>query len=158
MQEKLQGAGRVFILGIGQGGKNDDRLGSAAVKALARKFPAAKNLKIVDAGDAPENYTLDIRRFSPCHVILIDAASGGFDPGTIFLVSETAIVNGAMTSHRPPLSLLIRYIRESIGSPVIVIGVQPASLEPGDTLSATVKTSLSILVRLLTAILLKTGS
>ena len=96
---------------------------------------------------------MDIRRFSPCHVVLIDAAAGGFEPGTIFLVAETAVVNGAMTSHRPPLSLLIRYIRQSIGCPVIIIGMEPASLAPGNKFSAPVKTSIPILVRLLAEVL-----
>jgi len=84
--------------------------------------------------------------------------AGGFAPGTIFLVAETAIVNGAMTSHRPPLSLLIRYIRESIGCPVTIIGMEPASLAPGNKFTPPVKTSLPILARLLAELLSKTGS
>jgi len=135
--------------------KSDDRLGCALARSLAKKLQAEPGIRVVSGGEAPENFTGDIRSFSPSHVILLDAVDHGLKPGTVFLADEQAIRVGDMTSHHLPLKLLMRFLGSSIPCRVILVGVQPRSLRPGSRLSAPVRKTLPRLGEFL-AQLLKT--
>jgi hydrogenase 3 maturation protease len=133
--------------------KGDDRLGCALARALARKLPAGPDIRVVCGGEAPENFTGAIRAFSPSHVILLDAVDHGLEPGTVFLADEEAIAVGDMTSHHLPLRLLMRFLGVSIPCRVILVGVQPFSLRPGNRLSAPVRNTLPRLAEFLAEML-----
>ena len=79
-----------------------------------------------------------MRAFAPSHVILLDAVDHGLEPGTAFLADERSIAMGDMTSHHLPLKLLMRFLGASIPCRVILVGVQPQTLRPGNRLSAPV--------------------
>jgi hydrogenase 3 maturation protease len=96
-------------------------------------------LRVVDGGEAPENFTGAVRAFAPSHVLLLDAVDHGQEPGTAFLADESAIAVGDMTSHHLPLKLLMRFLADSIPCRVLLVGVQPASLRPGRRLSEPVR-------------------
>ena len=149
LQAQLRGATKVFVLGIGMSWKSDDRLGVALAKALAKKLPSGPEIRIISGGEAPENFTGTIRTFSPSHVILLDAVDHGLAPGTAFLADEGSIAVGDMTSHHLPLKLLMRFLGASLPCRVILIGVQPQTLRPGNRLSAPVKKTLPILAEFL---------
>jgi len=134
--------------------KSDDRLGLALARALARELPADPRLSVVSGGEAPENFTGQVRAFAPSHVILIDAVDHGQAPGTAFLVDESAITVGDMTSHRLPLKLLMRFLAASIPCRVILVGVQPQTLLPGKRLSAPVRRTVAPLAGFLVETLL----
>jgi len=131
--------------------KGDDRLGVALARALAKKLPACPDIRIVSGGEAPENFTGAIRAFSPSHVVLLDAVDRGLAAGTAFLADENSIVVGDMTSHHLPLLLLMRFLNASIPCRVILVGVQPLSLRPGNRLSPPVKKTLPFLAEFLAA-------
>lgn len=133
--------------------KGDDRLGCALARALARKLPAEAKIRIVSGGEAPENFTGAIRAFAPSHVVLLDAVDHGLAAGTVFLADEGAIAVGDMTSHHLPLRLLMRFLSASIPCRVILVGVQPFSLRPGNRLSAPVRKTLPLLAEFLAAAL-----
>ena len=122
--------------------KSDDRLGCALAQALAKRLKAEPGICVISGGEAPENFTGAIRAFSPSHVILLDAVDHGLEPGTVFLAEEQAISVGDMTSHHLPLKLLMRFIGASIPCRVILVGVQPQNLRPGNRLSGPVKKTL----------------
>lgn len=153
LREQLQGAGKVFVLGIGMDWKGDDRLGVALAWALAKKLPACPAIRITSGGEAPENFTGAIRQFLPSHVLLLDAVDHGLEPGTVFLADEQAITIGDMTSHHLPLKLLMRFLSASIPCQVILVGVQPQSLRPGNRFSAPIKKTLPLLAEFLSEIL-----
>lgn len=131
----LTGARRVFVLGIGMDWKSDDRLGAALARAISRALPPDPRLRVVDGGEAPENFTGTVRAFAPSHVLLLDAIDHGLKPGIVFLAEESAITVGDMTSHHLPLKLLMRFLERSLPCRVILIGVQPKTLLPGKRLS-----------------------
>ncbi len=122
--------------------KSDDRLGVALAQALAKKLPAEPHIRIASGGEAPENFTGLLRAFAPSHVVLLDAVDHGLAPGTAFLADEASIEVGDMTSHRLPLKLLMRFLGASIPCRVILVGVQPRTLLPGNRLSAPVRKTL----------------
>jgi hydrogenase 3 maturation protease len=142
---QLQGAEKIFVLGIGMDWKSDDRLGVALAQALAKKLPAVPEIRIISGGEAPENFTGAIRAFLPSHVILLDAVDHGLAPGTAFLADEQSIIVGDMTSHHLPLHLLMRFLGASIPCRVILVGVQPQTLRPGNKLSLPIKKTLPLL-------------
>ena len=129
--------------------KGDDRLGCALARALAKKLPACPDICIVNGGEAPENFTGAIRAFSPSHVILLDAVDHGLEPGTAFIADEHSIPLGDMTSHHLPLRLLMRFLGASLPCQVILVGVQPRTLRPGNRLSAPLKKALPLLAEFL---------
>jgi hydrogenase 3 maturation protease len=155
LSAQLRGAKKIFVLGIGMIWKGDDRLGVALARSLAKKLPAEPDIRVVNGGEAPENFTGSIRAFSPSHVILLDAVDHGLEPGTAFLADERSIAVGDMTSHHLPLRLLMRFIGNSIPCRVILIGVQPQTLLPGNRLSAPVKKTLPPLAEFLAKFLLE---
>ena len=155
LREQLQGAEKVFVLGIGMDWKGDDRLGCALARALAKKLPACPNIRIISGGEAPENFTGAIRRFLPSHVLLLDAVDHALEPGTVFLADERSITVGDMTSHHLPLHLLMRFLGASLPCRVILVGVQPQTLRPGNRLSAPIKKTLPLLAEFLAEILLE---
>lgn len=133
--------------------KSDDRLGCALARALAlalaKKLPLCPDIRIISGGEAPENFTGAIRAFSPSHVILLDAVDHGLAPGTAFLADERSIAVGDMTSHHLPLPLLMRFLGASLPCRIILVGVQPRTLMPGNKLSAPVKKTLPLLAEFL---------
>ena len=129
--------------------KSDDRLGPVLARALARALPADPRLSVVSGGEAPENFTGAIRAFAPSHVILLDAVDHGLPPGTAFVVDEGAITMGDMTSHRLPLKLLMSFLAASIPCRVILVGVQPRTLQPGKRLSSPVRRTVAPLAAFL---------
>ena len=133
--------------------KSDDRLGVVLARALAKKLPSESAIRIVSGGEAPENFTGAIRAFSPSHVILLDAVDHGLAPGTAFLADEHAIAVGDMTSHHLPLKLLMRFLGASIPCRVILVGIQPQNLRPGNRLSAAVQKTLTALAEFLAGVL-----
>jgi hydrogenase 3 maturation protease len=149
LRAQLRGAEKIFVLGIGMGWKSDDRLGVALARALAKKLPAAADIRIISGGEAPENFTGAIRAFAPSHVVLLDAVDHNLAPGTVFLADEDSIAVGDMTSHHLPLRLLMRFLGASIPCRVILVGVQPQTLLPGNRISAPVQKTLPRLAEFL---------
>ena len=145
----IAGAERVFVLGIGMDWKSDDRLGSTLARALARALPREPRLRVVDGGEAPENFTGTARDFAPSHVILLDAIDRGLAAGTAYLVEEKDLTLGDMTSHRLPLKLLMRFLGESIPCRVLLVGVQPKSLLTGNRLTRPVRRAVKPLAQFL---------
>jgi hydrogenase 3 maturation protease len=146
---QLRGARRIYVLGIGMDWKSDDRLGVALAQALAKKLPAAPDIRIASGGEAPENFTGLLRAFAPSHVVLLDAVDHRLPAGTVFLADEASIEVGDMTSHHLPLKLLMRFLGASIPCRVILVGVQPRTLRPGKRLSAAVRKTLEPLAAFL---------
>jgi hydrogenase 3 maturation protease len=163
ISRKLKGAERLFVLGVGNRRKGDDAAGSLCIRLLAREVtrrkrsspsaggeesgrprasprkPPALEFQVLDAGETPENATGLIRDFRPTHVLIIDAALGGFQPGTINVIDKEKIGDEDISTHRIPLIHLIRYLEETIGCQVILVGIEPIELAWGKPVSPTVR-------------------
>jgi hydrogenase 3 maturation protease len=78
---------------------------------------------------------------------------GGQRPGTISLVDKKKIRQEDVSTHRLPLSLLVRYLEETIGCRVIVVGIEPKDVAWGKPASAAVRTAAARLAAWLAGIL-----
>ncbi len=124
---------RLAILGVGQALRGDDGVGLAVVRGL-RPY-AHPNLLLVEAAHAPENCTGQVRRFAPDLVLLVDAAQMDEPPGTIRWLDWRNCDGLSASTHTMPLSLLGEYFTAVLHCEVALIGIQPASLDLGETLS-----------------------
>jgi len=135
LRERLGGAARVAIVGIGDELQVHDRLGILAGREIeALHLPGAR---VFLAGTVPEAVTGPIRRFHPEHILLLDAADLGERPGTVAVIGPERVVMRAPSTHSLPLSVVIRYLEESLRVPVTLIGIQPDLASDAADLTAT---------------------
>ena len=123
---------RVAVIGVGNMARGDDAAGALVARALlAGRASLPKKALVVDAGEVPENFTGVVRAFSPDLAVVSAAARGGRPPGTVFLIDPADIADEDLSTHRIPLPRLARYIRETMDCRVLLVGIEPASLERG---------------------------
>jgi hydrogenase 3 maturation protease len=136
----LKDARRVAIVGIGSDLRADDAAGVEVVRSL-RGHLKSPNVLLIDGGVAPENFTSQIKKFRPTHVIMIDATDLGSKPGTASIVDLNTITGPSIFSHRLPLSIFADYLRAQDETKIILIGIQPANARVGAEMSKEVKKS-----------------
>jgi hydrogenase 3 maturation protease len=175
---ELRAAKRLFVLGVGNPDRADDGAGSRCVRLLQREMTKTQSITPpchVDRPSGakssrrsssrlfyrpvfPESMTGPIRIFRPTHVLVIDAASAGHPPGTVFFINKKKVSEDDLTTHRIPLSQLVRYLEESVGCRVILLGIEPGTIAAGRTVSPEVKAAVSALSSALTDTLVKLHS
>ncbi|MEM1658903.1 MAG: hydrogenase 3 maturation endopeptidase HyCI [Candidatus Jordarchaeales archaeon] len=151
LRELLKGARRVAVIGVGSRFRGDDALGLEVARRL--KGAGLRGVLVVEAETVPENFTGELRRFHPSHVLLVDAAHFGGKPGDVVVASGSSSMRGvSFSTHHMPLSMFARFVEASIGSTVVLVGVQPGSLH-GEGLSPEVEDAVSILTKILSEVL-----
>lgn len=141
MKEFLENHDKIAILAIGNEIKGDDGLGPFMARKLSALFQNNKNVAVFDGGTVPENYTGSVRDFDPTHIILIDAVEMGEENGYIRVVKKEEIYNYNISTHSMPISFLIKYMESTIGSKIILVGIQPKSMGLAEGISKEVDES-----------------
>jgi hydrogenase 3 maturation protease len=126
---------RVAIVGVGNTMRGDDGAGVLVVRALAERLNGASDVLIIDGSTAPENFTGPLRRFRPDLVIEIDAAHLEQPPGTVAWVDWRDADGMSASTHTLPPSVLARFLTADLRCRVSLLGIQPATLEMGCSLS-----------------------
>jgi len=128
---------KLAVLGVGNVSRGDDAAGIRAAEALARLAGAAAGprLKVFVTHEAPENFTGAVRDYGPSHVLVIDAAAGGFPSGAVFVVDPAAIAHDDVSTHRTPLSALAAYLERTANCRVVILGIEPRAFADGAALS-----------------------
>jgi hydrogenase 3 maturation protease len=128
---------RIAILGIGNSLRSDDAAGVLVARRLAqsRLTHDLDSILVIDAGHAPENTTAELRHFAPELVILIDAAEVGGAPGMIRQVEIDEIDGMSASTHTMPLSMLAKYLILELDCEVKILGIQPKSIDIGESVS-----------------------
>jgi hydrogenase 3 maturation protease len=141
IKKEIRAAQRIIVLGVGNISKGDDVVGILCAQELKKRIGrrAGQRLKILFGHDTPENATSKIRKFRPDLILILDAAQGGYKPGTVFIVGKNQIEDDSVSTHTISLALLVSYLEETIGCRVMVIGIQPLNLELGGNVSQPVK-------------------
>ena len=107
-------------MGVGNINAGDDGCGVMAVDMLEKK-----GLKrCFSCGMVPENYLCKVSEMKPELVLIIDAVDFGGNPGEIRYLKGEEVFSGIST-HTAGLDLSARFIRESSGAEVAVLGIQP---------------------------------
>jgi hydrogenase 3 maturation protease len=124
--------GKVVILGIGNVMRQDDGLGSVLASRIKDKVP----FKVFDAETSPENYLEKIIKENPDNIIIIDAVDFGGKPGEFQVLEGQDIKTvNLFSTHNASISLSINYLQSNLKADIIVLLIQPKSINFGDELS-----------------------
>ena len=128
---------RVAIVGIGNEFNGDDAAGVLVARKLSTRECSddAGHVLVIEAGQAPENITGELRRFQPQVVLLIDAAQVDADPGEVVWIPWETTTGMSASSHSLPLSMLARYLTLEFNCSVHLLGIQPAQNESNGNVS-----------------------
>lgn len=134
--------GPTYVLGLGYVDKADDGAGVLVADALKKSFPANS----FSEHDGVEGVVLDIsERPGPGTVFFVDAGDLGARPGTIEVVPRRLVKETEISTHRVPVALLAAML-ERTGKKVVIIVIQPRSLEFRGDVSDEVRTAVDSLV------------
>jgi hydrogenase 3 maturation protease len=140
---------RVVIVGVGSEFRGDDAAGVLVARNL-KKNVKSPNMLIIEAGVAPENFTSEIRKFKPSHVVLIDAADFKAKPGTVRLFKDlSAAIGQSISTHKLSLSILSDYLQDQTSAKVLLVGIQPAGAELSSNMCKEVKDAVDEVTKVL---------
>lgn len=140
-------AQRIAVVGVGSDIRGDDEAGILTVNYLdgiLKKIDGTSkiNIRLFWGGTAPENLSGQIRNYSPTHLLFIDAVDAEKNPGEVVFFSTQEEISGfSFSTHRLPLFLLAEYLNNSIGCKVLCLGIQPKSINFGDTVCDPVRSA-----------------
>lgn len=144
---RLRGAKRVAILGIGSSLRGDDALGLFFIKGLKlllKKATMPMPLKLFSCGVTPENYTGEIKKFKPSHIIIVDALDIGKEAGSISIIdAKKKSANVSFSTHGLPVRIFTDYLSRYLNLKIIFIGIQAKQVEFGTGLSYEVNKSVN---------------
>ena len=130
---------KTVVLGVGNELFKDEGIGVHVARILQTKLsPSDGNVEVIDGGTSPDIWPLIE---GADKLIIVDAVRGGCDQGTIYRFTPQQMVadRGLITSvHQMGILENLSLMDLVGGKPeeTVVIGVEPAELEPGLELSA----------------------
>lgn len=143
ISEKLKG--KVLILGVGNPLRGDDGAGPYLVKQLKGRVDAT----LLNAEEEPENLLEQIAEMKPDSILIVDSVNLRAKPGSVALLKDHQIERKSPFTHHAPLKLFIECVRGETGAKVLVLGIQPKTIEIGQAISSEVKESIGHLRDLL---------
>ncbi|MDI9643606.1 MAG: hydrogenase maturation peptidase HycI [Candidatus Verstraetearchaeota archaeon] len=146
LSEFLSGYKSLLIVGVGNRMRGDDAAGCSAISRMKGKVKG--NVALMDCGETPENYTGEMKRLSPSHILFIDAVEMGAKPGEFRFVDEELLITRSLSTHKQSMRLLFSVLREGIpGVKIMLLGIQPKSIDFGKGISKPVNEGLRTMVR-----------
>ena len=145
---------KLIVLGIGNEVKSDDGVGPAIIKKLKAENIENKNLLFIDSKTVPENFTGKIRKENPTHLIIVDACLMDLKPGDMKLVNRYDFVNIGISTHSMSLSFFVKFLEKDSDIKITFVGIEPQTMEMGDTLSENVEKAACEFIEILKGIIL----
>jgi hydrogenase 3 maturation protease len=150
LKNRLKGAKRIAILGVGSEFRADDAAGMLVAESIEKghKKQETRNkrqetkLKVFFGATAPENLTGEIIKFKPTHIIVADTADIKEKPGTILLLKDEDLGEGvSFSTHKLPPKVMIDYLGKKLKCSIMLLGIQPKNLSFGNAVSKEIKSS-----------------
>jgi len=144
LAELLQG--RVCLMGLGNVDCGDDGFGVR----LAEELLEAGVPDVVVAGTTPEDYVGRIAGPGFDLLVFLDAVEFGASPGSVVLLNAKEICARypQISTHKISLAVLAKSL-QAAKTKVWLLGVQPQSVRPGETITPTVSATGDVLRMLL---------
>lgn len=133
---------KVVIVGIGNILRGDDGLGPELIRMLKGSFPQEGRFLLLDAGEAPENYLEKIVQYQPDTILLVDALDFAESPGSIRIIDRSELQEVGFSTHNASIKLTMNYLNSRAKCDVLLLGIQPANLGMGSSLSEPIKMAL----------------
>ena len=134
------------IVCVGNDLRSDDGAGVEVARRVADNVPWA----VFDARTVPENYIQKIVDLRPDAVLLVDALDFAADPGTIEIVEAERIAGQGPSTHGPAPLAFLDLLQMMHPCRCCVLGIQPATGELDQPLSAPVADAVERIVKALT--------
>lgn len=143
LKEKLKG--KVLFIGIGNTLRGDDGAGPELIKRLKHN----DRYSLMDVGEVPENYLQKIVNEKPDTIVMVDTVGLGKTPGEIEILQQKNIVDNSLSTHNASLKIVIQYIKSEINADIILLGIQPKTIEFGKSISLEVSKSIDEIIKAL---------
>lgn len=151
---------RVVVLGIGNSLMSDEGVGVHALAALEQRYEFADDVDLVDGGTTGMELLPDLEDAD--HLIVVDAVRVGKPPASVVRMSDEevpAFFKTKLSPHQIGLSDVLAALRFSGREPgrVVLIGVQPVSMDLNMSLTPEVAARLDEVIGLVVAELAAIG-
>jgi len=127
-------AGRTVLVCVGNEWRGDE----AVAPLVAGLIGPSNRVSVVNCGETPENYLGVIASSKPDSLVIISAVDFGGAVGELRVVGRREIGAFELATLAPRLLILTDYVEAETAAATWFIGIQPASLEFGTPLGATV--------------------
>jgi hydrogenase 3 maturation protease len=146
LSDFLKDYDKLLVFTIGNSLRGDDGLGPLLSDRLYDKLvkiatKSTDKVFLINTESTPENHTHEIRTLNPSHIIIIDAVEFDAKPGEMLVIHKEQIDTFNVSTHSMPISFIINYIEETIGSKIMTIGIQPKEMKLVNKVSEEVKYS-----------------
>lgn len=126
----------------------DDGLGPLFAKKITPLVKNNNKITIINGGIVPENFTFDIKKSNPSHLIIVDAVIMEEDVGFINIIEKEKINEFNISCHSMPISFLLKFLETEISFKFILIGIQPENMDIGETINKNVLLSIDNLINI----------
>lgn len=147
----LSDAESVVVAGVGSLLRKDDFVGVEVVRNLRNRVSPA--VYLIECETVPESFIAPISEFKPTHVLIVDAAMLGSEPGSVRLIEPQEIGGVTVSTHALPLRIFSEYLVEATGAKVALLAIQPKETDFGEGLTPRLEETAKALAGLLTEIL-----
>jgi hydrogenase 3 maturation protease len=138
LKKWLSDAERVVIAGIGNPIRMDDFVGVKIVQDLRGKV--SEKVYLIECETVPESFIQQIMDFNPTHVLLLDAAILGLEPGDSKLVKPEQLTNfPAFSTHMLPLRIFCEYIAKTTKANIALLLIEPKKADFGEGLTPEIR-------------------
>lgn len=127
LAEILENANRLLFVGVGNVLKSDDGAGVV----ISRQIIERPNIRALTVEVSIENYIGKINSMEPGEIVIIDCMELGSAPGETRVVALDQVEDITFNTHNISLGRLGDFFHY----PTYVLGIQPRTIEIGDTLS-----------------------
>jgi len=136
----LSDAEKVVAAGIGNPIRMDDFVGTKIVQDLQGKV--SEKVCLIECETVPENFIQKIIDFNPTHVLLIDAAVLGLEPGDSRLIKPEQLATfAAYSTHALPLRIFCEYLAATTKAKIALLLIEPKKADFGEGLTSEVEVS-----------------
>jgi hydrogenase maturation protease len=141
---------RAVVLGIGNTILSDEAAGVRAVEALEQAWQMPDNVLVIDGGTSGMEMIEDLSRLD--FLLVIDVVLTGAAPGTLVKIAGDEIpvfFRDKLSPHQIGLPDVLASLEllDAIPKEIVVLGVEPISLELGMDMTPTVAATVPELVR-----------
>ena len=151
---------RAVVLGIGNTILTDEAAGVRAVEALERAYKLPGNVLAIDGGTSGMEMIEDLSNLD--FLIVLDVVKTGAAPGTVVKIAGKEIpvfFRRKLSPHQIALPDVLASLEllDTIPKEIVVLGVEPISLELGMEMTPTVAEKIPVLVAMAAAELSSRG-
>ena len=148
----LANSEKIVVAGIGNSIRSDDFVGLKIVQDLKGKV--SNRVCLIECETVPESFMDEIVELKPSHVLLVDAAVMGLEPGKVRLLDAEKVTEfPPISTHMLPLRVFCDYIVQLTKTKMALLLIEPGNTEFGESLTLKVEAAAEKLTSILSDLL-----